>query len=434
LILAASLVGCRSGVERDVVQRELRQQEDQIYALEDYLQEYQQLLCDARAENAALKRQLVQGQFRDGGPSSATDDAGTLPSPPPTTAPTPPIDTTQPATEPAPAPEVPPLDLSTPDVPPLESSSAHEPEQIADHAVEQASAELAVTDEEAEVAKAEIVDAPPTAVVLRGQVQLASIDDAADITGPRVLLNIEPVNAEGQQVACNGKLSVLVLDPAAPEKSRQLARWDFQPAELADMACDAADSAGYELPLQLPAESPRNRPLELWVRLLPEDSEKLLGRTTMDLSRSGRFASANLDPAKRAKRPPRHIADVASAELDLEIADRPRVNILDTNVEQSGWQTAKPGEVAVRPSFGRAAAGDWKLATRPIPESQPAPIAESRPIAASAREAADADRYQRADAPTWSPDRSDSGTVNSPPVDHTVPPPGPSWAPNRFTR
>ena len=38
------LAGCQSGVERDIVQRELRQQEDQIYAMEDYLAEYQQLL------------------------------------------------------------------------------------------------------------------------------------------------------------------------------------------------------------------------------------------------------------------------------------------------------------------------------------------------------------------------------------------------------
>ena len=69
------MAGCKSGVERDVVQREMRQQEDQIYALEDYLSEYQQLLCDARSENAMLKRQMVQGQFRSGQSSTRSEDS-----------------------------------------------------------------------------------------------------------------------------------------------------------------------------------------------------------------------------------------------------------------------------------------------------------------------------------------------------------------------
>lgn len=414
LLLVASVVGCRSGAERDIVQRELRQQEDQIYALEDYLQEYQQLLCDARAENAALKRQVVQGQFREGGPTRSSEEVDTLPSPP--------------ATAPTPSPEAPPLDLSAPDVPPLDASSAAEPEQIADYAIEQASAEMELADEEIEV-----VAVAPTAVVLNGEVLVDANAPDTDDSGPRVLLNVAPVDGEGQRVAFHGKLSVLVLDPAAPEKSRQLARWDFAPDDLADMTGGLESSSGFELPLQLPTESPRTRPLELWVRLLPEDGEKLLGRTTMDLSRSGRFASADVKPPAVKSPPSRHVAQVAAAELPVEPPRRSRVTILDTNVEQSSWQIAKPGESAGRPASTRSAVSEWKIATRPIPESEPMPLAQSKAVV-TVPAARNADRYQVADAPAWSPKRSDAAPPSSPPVDHIVPPPGPSWSPDRFTR
>lgn len=409
------------------MQRELRQQEDQIYALEDYLQEYQQLLCDARAENAALKRQMVQGQFREGTPSQAPSGSESLPSPP-ASAPTPPPETTQPDDS-APTPDVPPLDLSTPDVPPLDASSANEPGQIADHAIEQASAEIEVNESEVEV-----VEAPPTAVVVHGEVQIDVAKADEENSGPRVLLNVEPVDADGKCVAFHGSVSVLVLDAAAPEKQRQLARWDFSPDDLAEVAGEAANGS-YVLPLQLPIESPKNRPLELWVRLLPEDGEKLLGRTTMDLSRSGRFASAKVRPAaKRSNQPHRHIAQEASAELPVAVAPRSRLTILDANVEQSGWQTAKPGEVVGRPSSSSTATSEWKLSTRPIPESEPAPLASSTPLVATDKAAASPDRYRVSNAPTWMPNRPHGESAKSPPLDHLVPPPGPAWAPERVTR
>ena len=53
--LAIALAGCQSGGQSDLVTRELRMQEDQIYAMEDYLSQYQQLLCELRAENARLE-------------------------------------------------------------------------------------------------------------------------------------------------------------------------------------------------------------------------------------------------------------------------------------------------------------------------------------------------------------------------------------------
>ena len=55
-----ALVGCKSNGQTDLVEREMRQQEDQIYAMQDYLNNYQQLLCQTRAENESLKQQLAE--------------------------------------------------------------------------------------------------------------------------------------------------------------------------------------------------------------------------------------------------------------------------------------------------------------------------------------------------------------------------------------
>ena len=51
-------------------------QEDQIYAMQDYMQQYQQLVCQYRSENASLRRQLAEGHADDSYDDAAAADAG----------------------------------------------------------------------------------------------------------------------------------------------------------------------------------------------------------------------------------------------------------------------------------------------------------------------------------------------------------------------
>ena len=401
MFAVALVAGCQSGVERDVVQREMRQQEDQIYALEDYLSEYQQLLCDARSENAMLKQQMVQGQFREEGADDKTDESDTLPSPP-ATSPTPPQGASEPEVEPSVVPpEIPPLDLSDPAVPPLKDQSANEPEEN-EREVQPAAAAI------------EVVGDAATAVVLRGEVRL---DDKE--SGPRVLVEVEPVDDEGRLAEFRGSLSLLVLDPSAREKEQQLARWDFQPEDLQSLAKRAKIGSAFEFPLQLPADAPTNRPLELWVRLMPEDGEKLLGRTTMDLSRAGQFASVEV---KSAEKKPDSIL-VAAAERAVEPTRRKAIRNSDTDVRQSGWQTARPGEVAKPQAAALKSKSEWKMATRPIPVVESTPVVESEPVRNYLPPSTKDDRSGDATAPEWSPERSDHGEAE--------PQPQPAWSPTR---
>src|SRR4051794_8963357 len=57
-LLALCLAGCQSNSERDLIARDRRMQEDQMWAMQDYMQQYQHLVCQFRSENAALRRQL----------------------------------------------------------------------------------------------------------------------------------------------------------------------------------------------------------------------------------------------------------------------------------------------------------------------------------------------------------------------------------------
>jgi hypothetical protein len=406
----ALVAGCQSGVQRDVVERELRQQEDQIYSLQDYLSEYQQLLCDARRENAALKRQLVQGQFQEDGTGELPEPTKSLTAPrsaaptsssPSATPPTPPPGTSAPSgNSTIVPPEVPPLDLSTPTEPtPQEPTpqdqSALEGKRAGE--VEQASAEI------------EVVEEPPTAVVLRGEVRL---DNTAG--GPRVLVDVEPVTAEGRLTDFRGNLSLLVLDPAARDPEQQLARWDFRPADLQALAKRTKRGTAYEFPLQLPADAPASRPLELWVRLVPEDGRKLLARTTLDVSRPGQFASAEAPGA--VEQP----ALVASAN-PKPTPHRASSRHFDADVRQSGWQTAKPGD-RPQPAAAAVSTAEWKVATQPVPEVESTPVV-TKPLTASAASQQGGERYGKSSPPEWSPERADDG--------NSTPSSEPAWSPTR---
>lgn len=89
--LAASLalIGCKSTVDQQLLERELRLQEDQIYQLQDELASRQATLQRTEVENATLRKQLGFSDGdpslprRGGGSSPAVNGGGTAPLPVP---------------------------------------------------------------------------------------------------------------------------------------------------------------------------------------------------------------------------------------------------------------------------------------------------------------------------------------------------------------
>lgn len=59
LLLLIAPLGCRSQGELDLAERDMRLQENRIYRLQEYVQQYQHMLEDCQAENESLRKQLA---------------------------------------------------------------------------------------------------------------------------------------------------------------------------------------------------------------------------------------------------------------------------------------------------------------------------------------------------------------------------------------
>ncbi|MEX2169814.1 MAG: hypothetical protein WD851_10925 [Pirellulales bacterium] len=306
-------VGCRSRSERDLVERELRMQEDQVYALEDYVAEYQEIVRRCRCENVELRRQLEELQSTT--PSSSQkstappvqtpgDDtwspdrprsrnlldrrrAQPQPDPfrddqppvePDATQPIPPVDAEAPEIELGPPmrvtpPAVPPPGVPAPITPPAtpapEQGSAVEPIYLEPDAPEIIPAGV-LSD-----ARPLSQTAPAPTGVQGEWVQLE------DHEMPSLHVAVEPRTLDGAPTDYNGPLEVLLLDPSDGPTAPALARWEFTTEEVEQAWRDTQSREIFDVLAGLPDELPLDRPLELWVRLLPAEGGKVLASTVL---------------------------------------------------------------------------------------------------------------------------------------------------------
>ena len=374
----------------------MRQQEDKIYAMEDYLAQYQQLLCEARQENARLRRELAERKTsptptpadttgpkpwspdRDGGP--AINPPGVPSSPPATTPAGPPdIEPAEPLDDASGEPDVPPLDatsLRDVDLPSGEDQLRREPEVLMVWAEDPA-------------------PGPPRHVWLNGQVFPGD-----DRSGARLLVDVEPLADGGGPATFAGELSLMLLDPAAEPGSRSVARWDFSAAQIEETAERVANGRAMRFRLQLPPDAAVSGPVELWVRLVDDKAGKLLAHADVELGKRDQFSSIRPAPAANplvADSPDRAVAETRVA------AGRPG---------WSQWQVARPGESNLLSERTGRAEGSWQAAAtpppaalgRPVPEVVPASLDREAPAPASSD-----DRYATEQPvvapPSWSPTR-----------------------------
>ncbi|HEY3395827.1 MAG TPA: hypothetical protein VGK58_24205, partial [Lacipirellulaceae bacterium] len=286
------IAGCQSGAQQDLVARELRMHEDQIYAMEDYITQYQQLVCKYRSENAALRKRLADDYY----------DAGELPAP--RQAPrtdgrrtTPPGGTSIEIREtPGREGQQPPsreIEIELPDVPPLEDSTsdgthsegviaAVHLEATSTSAGDNSSGETAIGKpretalvQPAGTARAKaIIDHSKTSLRMHGEV--VASDSGG---GPRLIVDVQCADGLKNGSAFNGNASLMLLAPDRPRGQQSLARWDFSADDVQTAKQDAGDERTMRFYLELPAGTPINQLAELWVRLVPHEGEKLLAHT-----------------------------------------------------------------------------------------------------------------------------------------------------------
>jgi hypothetical protein len=375
-------------------------EEDHLYAMQDYLSQYQQLVCRYRSENASLRRQLGEERVI-GRPSREPQSAPRI-----IPAPTKPNNKEQ-----SPSP-----DLQMPDVPPLKStksngawrddpisaalaSRADEPDRYATAATYQ------------EPPRSRGTDARETAgdVLLSGEVVQNS-----DGGGPRLAVDIEPFDRSGKNQPFDGSISLMLVATGGGVPSN-LGRWDFGPEDVRAALDSGSSEPVIRFHIELPAGTDVHGSKELWVRLAPTSGEKLLCHARVDLSEPGVFSSK----ANKLWASEESVVAASYVELSPQLAD------IAATVKESNWAVAQPGRPANLAPESDRVAGGWKASKEPLPEIAGASKIGAKPRVIHAPRAASplSDTYtERApQRPAWAPERAGRLSISA----------RPTWSANR---
>ncbi|HEX2473177.1 MAG TPA: hypothetical protein VHK01_00440 [Lacipirellulaceae bacterium] len=424
--------GCQSGAQQDLVARELRLQEDKIYAMEDYLNQYQQLVCKYRSENAALRRRMAD-EYYDGDelpePQKAPRADGQRTTPPGGTS----IEIRETPTGEGEQPPSREIEIEMPDVPPLEGSTSSE----SDLTNVQTAAYI---EPDASDSHKYAAEAPAAASSVRvhgkstGKARVQAIIDPSRVSesqdekhqqtgpgskaplrlhgeivannlgsGPRLVVNIESTDESQMDVGLDGDVSLMLLVNHGADGDEKLARWDFGREDV-QAAKEAASKPGaMQFFLELPADTPIVDSTELWVRLVGHDASKTLAHADVDLAMPGLFAS--VEPTVPQTAPTSMPAIETVDENEMSIPAR-----IAASLVEGDWSIARPGEPANLRSPEELVNGGWRTSSEPIAvvAQATAVAAPARPVVQQASHVEDlADRQppRTYKPPTWSPDR-----------------------------
>jgi len=258
-LVAAALVaaGCKSDLNQQLLERELRYQEDQIYHLQDELADKQSRLTSVAGENESLRRQLGVGSRDQAAPGRAGQprtprvspaapippaielpDAGRLPAP----RGGPPANLAPPMLEGVPA--LP----AEPFVPPAGGGLSLPPA-------------AAVIDPAARPIEAAVAPRPAALVPVAFEEPVGQepvrlvIKPLAGGAAGGLSVALEPRDRAERLVGVTGELTVTAFDTALPPGAAPVARWTIAPADAAARFRPTGRDRG--IPLALPWPGPR---------------------------------------------------------------------------------------------------------------------------------------------------------------------------------
>lgn len=294
--------GCNNSgrqMQTDLYQRELRLQEDEIYRLEDYIEEYQGIVRGYRCKVEDLERDLRdrQNERRNSSPPSLSPAAEELPTPA-ATRPDPPsaidlsempeIETPDPTELSPPAEATTPLNVPSADEePPLFNGADASPiGSPANTPTSQVALATTTAGDRRSIETATLVEAEPSPPNPYPLAKPAPYVAPATNTDPFLRLGIDTTNEPGVFVAViatvegeplsgfAGEASIMLTDPTIDGRRRRIARWDFTTEEVT--TATGSDDSFLRLPVVLPTDVPDDRPLRVWVRLVDEAGGKRL--------------------------------------------------------------------------------------------------------------------------------------------------------------
>jgi hypothetical protein len=396
-------------------------QEDQIYALQDYINQYQRLLCQYRSENAALKCRLsenysvVSPQATE--PQPVLSPRSTSPAPkssPQFHTPSPPgVKQQQTPTTP------PPQEIEPPDVPPLKSTTG-DSSRSADHiAAEDRNNDAAPLvlqtsyDESNPPRQLHSNGRPPERSQTRHSDEIKDVMVSGQVVsngsgGPRLMVDVVPFDSSGQVQSFEGSASIMLLAVDEEGKEHNRGRWDFTPDDVRAAVNTAAGMPTMRYFIELPRSAQVDGATQLWVRLARQSGEKLLAHAMIDVTKPGIFSS-------RLEKTEPQSANVLAATYSEETAQT-TPEIATSNIE-SAWVVAQPGKPANLPPdvSDETGAGGWRTSTEPMPtiveaNANAVPTATtSTPVQHSQRPATVVAKGPPK-RPSWSSDRSGDST------------------------
>ena len=255
--------GCRGG-RNEIVERELRLQEDKIFQLEDMVDQCHAMLESSRRENEALKQH---------GDSSASDSTSTGSASGPSLSVPPGISGTSRDGD-----DFEPLDLQPPKIESGVPTDGSGPSIDAPRAKTPA-AGTAFRDE------------PPSderldRIVINKQLT-GGRDAIGDHQDEGLMVVFEPRGASGRWVQALGDVSIVVLDPTKRGAESRVARWNFTADEAAAHFRKSALGRGFHFELPWPSKPPTSRSLKLYVRLRTPEGEKFIAEATVPVDPPG---------------------------------------------------------------------------------------------------------------------------------------------------
>jgi hypothetical protein len=279
--LALMAAGCRSNGGQELLERDLRWQEDRIRHLESHICECEQQLEACQQENADLKRQLVSGVSIPALSPSSTPrrKARALEEP------TSPNDFTPPSVQLPGAEQAPPfqgppqISPPNPAVPEGEMPPDKRPTSNSGTSAEPPGApqiELpAPTGPALEPRLIPSADGGDPSRVTKITLNAAQTKgyNADDLPGDEgVSVTVEPRDASGALLRAAGKLSIVVLDPTLAGDAARVARWNFTEEDAAAHHRSGTDALRFDL--RWPERLPQNPNLKLFVRFTRADGQK----------------------------------------------------------------------------------------------------------------------------------------------------------------
>ena len=275
LVASLGLVGCRSGTDPsiDLLESELRWMEDQLYLLDDQLEQKCAQVASCHRENQALRYELMTAQ--QGGTDDADHGSSRLDQlvPRPRGTLEPEFDESELA---PPAIEM--GDPVNPTAGPVSTPSATLPLAVS----LPASSTLGRTVDRGRPVESLITASDGTSEI---DAHITRIELNSRLTGgydfdgkpghEGLLIVIEPRNMAGNYVPIPGPVSIAVIDPVETGPAARVARWDFTSSEAASHMRRSLLGKGIHLELPWPHEPPRHDRLEVYARYYAPDGRKL---------------------------------------------------------------------------------------------------------------------------------------------------------------